>query len=157
MIPDYENEANLEGRLRELIKNKICDTNNDIVLLDSKKAVDILICKNGKSPGLYFIEVKYHLKKHGRLGIGGGKGIGFQPEIVSKKPDFFENNLMWIIASQDHMGTGILFVPSSTIRKYIAGGCVGIKYNNIQKKIFIEQKGYSENELVNRIKEWIKK
>jgi len=155
MIPNYNNEAVLESRVRELIKNEICKNNEDIVLLESKKVVDILICKNGSSPKLFFIEVKYHVSKHGRLGFGSGNGVGFQPEIVSKKPDYFENNLMWVVASQDHMDTGILFLSSSTIRKYIAGGCVGRKYNNIQKKIFSEQQGYSEIELIKRIKEWI--
>ena len=106
-------------------------------------------------PSLYFIEVKFHVNKHGRLGFGRKGGDGFQPEILSRKPAYFENNLRWIIGSED--SAEIHFLSNEQLRKYISGGSIGKKFNNIQKKLFTEEVGLSEDEFVTAIKKWLNK
>ena len=152
----FKTEAELEKYIRKLIANRITKKNKNIYALKNKKAVDILICRDGRKPMLFFIEVKYHRKAHGRLGFGGGKGGGFQPEIVSRKPRYFEKNLRWIMASEEHPNTGVLFLDSETVRKHISGGEVGEKFNNIQKRIFSEVTGYKEKQLVTELGKWLK-
>ena len=135
--------------------NQTIPHNNDLILLNNKKAVDILICRNGEQPALFFLEVKYHKKKHGRLGFGSRNGIGFQPEILTKQPEYFESNLRWIIANESHNDIGIIFTNSQIIRQYISGGEIGQKFNNIQNKIFKELTGYNEKELTENLRLWL--
>ncbi len=151
----FESEAELEAYIRRLIAEHISSKNKEIYALNNKKAVDILICRGGSKPALFFLEVKYHQKSHGRLGFGSRGGGGFQPEIVSKKPAYFESNLRWVIASESHADVGILFVPSETIRKYVSGGKIGQKFNNIQKRIFSEVSGLSEKEFITELQSWL--
>ncbi len=151
----FTNEKKFEEHVRRIIAENITAKYNDIYALDNKKAGDILICRDKPKPALFFLEVKYHKSSHGRLGFGGSSGIGFQPEILSKKPIYFESNLRWVIASEEHTETGIIFVPSEVIRKYVSGGTVGNKFNNIQAKIFHEVSGYGEQEFVAELSEWL--
>jgi hypothetical protein len=104
---------------------------------------------------VYFIEVKFHQFSHGRLGFGSRSGAGFQPEIVTRKPVYFETNLRWILASEGHTQKGVLFVPSETIRKYLSGGVVGEKFNNIRARIFDEIPSLSETELIEALGAWL--
>jgi len=150
-----QTEADLEKHIRRLIKYHITKKNKDIYALKNKKAVDIIICRNGSKPALFFIEVKYYRKAHYRLGFGSRKGGGFQPEIVHEEPKYFEKNLRWIMASEEHPKRGILFLDSKTIRKYISGGAVAEKYNNIQKCIFNEVAGFKKEQLVVELKKWL--
>lgn len=152
----FTRESEFEAYLRGLIQNKICTKNSNLKLFKNKKAVDILICRNGKTPKLFFIEVKFHKKSHGRMGFGGTKGKGFQPEIVATKPDYFEDNLRWILGSEDDYKNNMQFVSSSVIRQYLSGGKVAEKHNNIQKKIFKEVQGFDEDGLVRELKKWLK-
>lgn len=151
----FEDEAALEGYIRKLILSHITKKNKYIYALDNKKAVDIVVCRDGEAPALFFLEVKYHQKSHGRLGFGSGAGGGFQPEIVSRKPNYFESHLRWILASEEHPKAGILFVDSETIRKYVSGGVIGSKFNNIQKKIFSEVNGLTEKQLLEALGTWL--
>ena len=152
----FKNEAELETYIRNIITDKIIPHNKDLVLLDNKKAVDILICRNGEQPALFFLEVKYHKKNHGRLGFGSRNGIGFQPEILTKQPEYFESNLKWIIANESHNDIGIIFTNSQTIRQYISGGEIGQKFNNIQNKIFKDLQGFNEKDLIEKLMLWLK-
>jgi hypothetical protein len=151
----FNDEAELEEYVRSLISDRITKKNRNIYALENKKAVDILICRDGKAPALFFLEIKYHQKTHGRLGFGSGGGSGFQPEIVSKRPRYFEEHLRWILASEEHQDVGILFLDSVTINSYISGGEVGQKFNNIQKKIFAEVTGLSEQQFVEQLSNWL--
>jgi hypothetical protein len=121
--------------------------------IKNKKAVDIIICKNKPTPELFFIEVKYHKNSHGRLGFGSGKGVGFQPEILSKKPEYFEKNLRWILFYED--SDKIFFLTNEKIRNHISKDVIGEKFNNIRKKLFKEEKGLTENELIVELKSWL--
>ena len=151
----YRNESDFESYLRGLIADRVTKTNPSIYALKNKKAVDILICRDCPQPALYFIEVKYHRAAHGRLGFGSGNGGGFQPEIVSAKPAYFESNLRWVLASEEHENGKVLFLPSEVIRRYIAGGEVGDKFNNIQRKIFQAERWITEKEFVEQLGQWL--
>jgi len=102
---------------------------------------------------LFFIEVKFHKQNHGRLGFGSGKGGGFQPEIVRRRPTYFENNLRWVISSDDC--DGIIFATSEDIRSYVAGGVIGEKFNNIQNRIFRDASMLTEDEFIESLKDWL--
>ena len=151
----YHNESEFEGYLRALIKEHITKAAPSIYALKNKKAVDILICKDAPVPELFFLEVKYHQTKHGRLGFGSGKGGGFQPEIVSTKPAYFESNLRWVLASEEHNPGKVLFLTSAVVRKYLAGGQVAEKFNNFQKRIFREERWLDEREFVAQLDQWL--
>lgn len=146
-------EKDFEEHIRTIIINEILKDNPDLILLSNKKVVDILICRNVK-PTLFFIEVKYHKHNHGRLGFGQSKGAGFQPEILLKRPVFFETNLMWIIGSEESEHYYIL--NNQQISNYLQGGKVAQKFNGIQKRVFIEEKGKNRKELIELIKSWVK-
>lgn len=75
-------EQDFENHIRNEILIPILQNYPEFELFNFKKAVDILIAKNGEAPELFFIEIKYHKKNHGRLGFGQGKGGGFQPEVL---------------------------------------------------------------------------
>lgn len=152
----FQTEAELEKYIRKLIEDRITKNKKNIYALKNKKAVDIIICRDGKKPALFFIEVKYYRIAHGRLALGSGKGCGFQPELLSLKPKYFEKNLRWIMASKEYPNKGVLFLDSKTVGRYIAGREVGKKFNNIQKRIFYEIDGYKEEQLVTQLRKWLR-
>jgi len=110
----FDSERELELYIRALINDYVTSIDPAVYALKNKKAVDILICRDSPLPELFFIEVKFDKVAHGRLGFGGSKGGGFQPEIVSRKPTYFEKNLRWVLASDDIEVGKVLFVPSDT-------------------------------------------
>jgi len=152
----YVNEQEFENHLRNLISTKICTTHNDIVILDNKNIADIVICKNGDNQALYFIEVKHLKINMGRLGIGGKDGRGYQPEILTKRPDYFESNLLWAMYSEKHDNNGIVLVTSEQLCKsYLQGDEVGEKHNGIKQDIFAKEKGLSDEGFIDSILTWL--
>lgn len=149
----FANEGELEGYVRSLIEKHVTRKNPHIYTLKNKKAVDIVVCRDEIVPAVFFIEVKYH-RANERLGFGSLKGAGFQPEIVIRQPMYFEQCLRWVLASEMHAEKGVLFVPSSTIRQYAAGGSVGEKVNNIRREIFDEVPMLQERKLISAFREW---
>jgi len=150
----FKNETEFENYIRQLIADRITAKHAHVYALDNKKAVDILICRDAPlRPALYFLEVKYHKKSHGRLGFGSRGGGGFQPEIVSRKPEYFETNLRWVIGSEEQ--NDFLFVSSDVVRQFISGGEVGDKFNNIQTRIFTEASGCGEEQFVEELTNWV--
>jgi hypothetical protein len=152
-MKDIINETAFENHIRKDILIDIIFENENYKLFNFKKAVDVLIAKNGLNPELYFIEIKYHKKNHGRLGFGHGKGGGFQPELLKDKTDYFENNLRWILGNED--SEEYWFVDNSIVRNYLNGDSVGEKYNGIKTKFFKEVKSIKKEELINKIKGWL--
>jgi hypothetical protein len=150
----FNNEREFEQHIRELIDKHIVNHVEDLMLLRNKKAVDILLCRNGAKPALFFIEVKYH--KDYRLGTGHGKGGGFQPEIILRSPSYFETNMRWILGDMQHDGK-YWFVDNATIRGNLSGEKIDDKYNNIHNKVFREVPSLNETELVSAITEWLSK
>jgi len=151
----YESERKFEAYIRHLIQEHVTKLDRRIYALRNKKAVDIIVCRDTPQPQLFFIEVKYHKSNHGRLGFGGGKGGGFQPEIVSQKPAYFETNLRWALASEVHEPDKVLFLASEVLRQYLSGGKVGEKFNNIQAKVFREQPSLSEQQFIRELRLWL--
>lgn len=152
-MKDIINETAFESHIRKHILLHILSENKNYKLFNFKKAVDVLIAKNGLNPELYFLEIKYHKKSHGRLGFGHGKGGGFQPEVLRENTIYFENNLRWILGNED--SEDYWFVDNSTLRKYLNGNAVGEKYNGIKLKFFKEVKSITKEELINEIKTWL--
>jgi len=152
---DFESEKELETFVRRLIAEEISPRHRHIYALKNKKAVDIVICRDGENPALFFLEVKYHRLSHGRLGFGDQKGGGHQPEIVSKGPKHFESHLRWIMGSDHHAEKCLIFTDTATIRSFLAGGEIGKKQYNIQEKIFREFEGLSEKQFAQELESWL--
>lgn len=151
----FESERELEAYIRKIIDKHVTFEHPNIYALENKKAVDILICKDGPEPALFFIETKFHKINHGRLGFGSRNGGGFQPEIVRRKPEYFERNLRWVLASEKHEPEKVLFIPSDIIRQYVSGSDVGDKFNNIQPAIFQKEPMLSETQFIQELTEWL--
>jgi hypothetical protein len=150
---NIQSEFDFENHIRKDILDIILANKSDFKLFDFKKAVDILIAKNGTKPKLFFIEIKYHKKNHGRLGFGHAKGGGFQPEVLKEKTTYFENNMRWILSNED--SDEYWFVDNNAIREYLNGDKVGEKYNGIKVKFFIEVKPISKEELIKQLGNWL--
>jgi hypothetical protein len=153
--PAYSTEAEFESYLRRLVLQHITVENPNIYTLDSKKAVDILICRDGPEPKLFFIEVKFHQLKHGRLGFGSRAGGGFQPEILSRLPAYFRQNLRWILASEAHNPGKVLFLDCQQVSGFVSGGAIGIKFNNFQPRIWRDANWLSIDQLVCELRRWL--
>lgn len=148
-----ESEIQFENYIRIEILEDIVFDNPTLKLFNFKKAVDILIARNGEIPKLFFVEIKYHKMKHGRLGFGHAKGGGFQPEVLKTKTDYFEKNMKWILGTED--SESYWFVDNETLRNYISGSEIGQKFNNIQKKIFKDIEPKSKEQLIIDLKNWL--
>jgi hypothetical protein len=125
------------------------------LVLRSKNVNDIIVCKSAGGRELaLFVEVKYHRTSFGRIGLGDGKGQGFQPEILVRRPAYFERYLRWLIGSE--AGVAVL-VPSDTLRRFAVGGEYRErKQNNIQPTIFgAENRPFPLEESPKAVAEWI--
>lgn len=155
MAKNIENELKIENRIRELIKNNIIGSKNEFTLLDNKDITDIIICRNMDNPKIFFIEVKHYspTKRLGGVGFGNDDGSGFQPEILIKRPKYFENNLIWIFCQENDNNYYVLNNEECLL--FIMGGEIGIKQNNFQRKLFVNVKPFNEMELINWLKKWL--
>ena len=104
------------------------------VVLKSKNVNDIIVCvQRGDDSIALFVEVKYFTASKGRLGLGDGDGMGFQPEILTRTPTYFEKHLRWLIGSEQ--GLAVL-VSSDQLRRHAAGGVFKEgKQDNIQTSV----------------------
>lgn len=152
-MKNISSESEFENHIRNEIIPFAIGNNGDYKLFDFKKAVDVLIVKNGVDPKLFFLEIKYHQKHHGRLGIGHGKGGGFQPEVLRDRSDYFEANMRWILGSEE--SDEYWFVENDTLRDYLNAGVIGPKYNGIRKTFFNEIKSMKKANLIDQISLWL--
>lgn len=152
-MKDIINESAFENHIRKDILNDIISRKKNYKLFNFKKAVDVLIAKNGTNPELFFLEIKYHIESSGRLGIGQAQGRGFQPEVLKDKTDYFENNLRWILGKED--SEEYWFVDNNKIRKYLNAGSIGEKHNGITTKFFKEVSSMNKTKLTDEIIEWL--
>jgi len=148
-------EIDFENRIRDILTNDIFSHNKKLGFLNFRKSTDILVYRNGDDADIFFIEIKYYDKSHGRLGFGHAGGKGFQPEVLRKNPDFFKSNMRWILGSIDK--NKYYFLSNEEILRYVSGGVIGYKQNNIQTKIFDEIRGLTMNELITELKKWFNK
>jgi hypothetical protein len=151
----FNSEAEFEIHIRKIILEKISNINSQIVLLQNKDVVDIIVCKNSNPPHLFFIEAKFHSFKNGRIGFGNGKGGGFQPEILLKRPKYFDENMKWIFAKEND--DKFYIGGNSEVSNYFCGGKIEIKFNNFQKKIFKHLTSFNEEELIEYLINWFNK
>lgn len=147
------NEGEFEKHVRQDILVQIIGGNENYKLFNFKKAVDILIARNGQDSKLFFIEIKYHKNSHKRLGFGQSKGSGFQPELLKHSTDYFENNLKWILGNEN--SERYWLVDNATIRRYLNGNFVGDKYNGIKLRFFEEVESVDKIELITRLQKWL--
>lgn len=149
---DFLSESEFEKYIRqEVISTAL--PNNLYALFNFKKAVDILVAYNGANAKVFFIEIKYHKLHHGRLGFGGSKGSGFQPEVLNLRPKYFESNLRWILGKEG--STEFWFLTNEQLGKYIAGGLIGEKHNNIQNRLFTEIPSITQEQLIAAVTKWL--
>jgi hypothetical protein len=150
----FQNEREFEDHIRKLITNYILPLDTTLILLDNKKTVDIMLCRNGNQPAIYFLEIKYYKKSHERLSTGHDKGGGFQPELLSKQPDYFKTNMRWILGNEDREGFWLL--TNEELSQNLSGKeGIGKKYNNIKLAIFRTFNAFSERELLALLKKWL--
>jgi len=146
-------EIQIENHIRKIINENIIKKSPHLVMLENKDVFDILICDNGNPSKLFFIEVKHYSKKKNRLGFGDGYGKGYQPEILQKRPAYFENNLIWVFQKENDNNYYIL--KNEDCLKYISGNSIGIKQNNFQLSIFDNVVPLSENDFLQYIEKWV--
>ena len=153
-MPKFQNESAFEIHLRELIASEVSEP--EFSVLDYKTVADIIICRNGVKPGIFFIEVKYFQLSKGRLGFGNIVGEGIQPEILVKRPAYLESNLRWLLGSNLHGDGAYWFVASEVLRQYVAGGSIGKKQNNIQEALFRNISPKNEEKIKFEIGDWLR-
>ena len=151
---NVNDEASFEYHIRELIDLHIAQQSREIVLLENKTIGDIVICREGNSPAIFFIEVKYY-KPYERIGIGSRGGKGIQPEILKRRPKYLESNLRWLFGQTINGSVKYWLMPSETVCSYLVGGCIGEKQNNIRDTLLNDIPGISEKEIVVKLKNWL--
>ncbi len=155
-MDEFSDEREMNTVVRSWIDTSIIPKlTDDFVLLLSDKSFDIPICKNGRDPRLFFIELKCHQSRHARLGIGHGKGGGFQVEILKEQVDYFERFLRWLLAYPERYPGEFLFLTSEEVRRFLSGGRVGRKFNNIRLSIFEGCELKSADDLQAELLDWL--
>lgn len=148
-----DNEAHFEAHLRELIRSRIIDKHADLVLFEHKDVVDMLICRNGPDPAMFYIEIKYQKESSGRWSLGGQNGSGYQPEILRLRPEYLERNLRWILGSE--LYEDYYLVDNNTLMDYLQGDEIADKYNGIKKEILRSVNGISFDTLISQLEGWL--
>ncbi|MXY51775.1 MAG: hypothetical protein F4Y86_04490 [Gammaproteobacteria bacterium] len=118
----FPDERAFETHLRNIIASDITSETPKVYALDHKTIGDIVIARDGASPALFFLEVKYFQSSKGRLGVGTGAGGGIQPEILKRGPAYLETHLRWAFASDHHNPDEYWLATSDVVRQFIAGG-----------------------------------
>ncbi len=148
----FATELELESYIRELVLTQITSKNQNVYLLTNKDVVDMIIC-NDTTEKLFFLEAKYLSPKNERIGFGSANGAGFQPEILNKKPKYFDKYMRWIFGRPNDP-LFYVFSPAE-ISNYFAGGVIGDKQNNFQKKLFSHSPGLTDLQLLEYLNKWL--
>lgn len=151
----FDNERAFEDHLRNIIDSHITSEIPNVYALKNKTIGDIVILRDGTSPALFLLEVKYYQLSKGRLGFGTGSGGGIQPEILKRRPAYLETHLRWAFASDYHTGSGYWLATSDVVCRFISGGAIGRKQNNIQEQLFREHPSIDQTQLVQELKRWL--
>lgn len=151
----FRNEGEFRNQLLKELQDRIVKESLYFQVLKSKNVNDILICKESVSfPILVFIEVKLYKTSHGRIGIGGSEGKGFQPEILLKRPIYFDRYLRWVISNENGK---CVFVNNDVVSKYLIGRKITEgQQNNINPNIFDKEKTINKTKIADEIISWLK-
>ena len=152
----FESEEAFRAWVQSELSRLLEPGDGSFVVLRSKNVNDIIICRESPAPNIaVFVEVKYAKASSGRIGVGDGRGGGFQPEILSRRPAYFEQFTRWLVASE--VGVAVL-ADSNTVRRYAVGGEFREgKQNNIQPHLISGENGaFLLADAPVRIIEWLK-
>lgn len=152
----FESEGAFRDWVQSELSRQLESGDGSYVVLRSKNVNDIIICKASPAPNIAaFVEVKYAKASSGRIGVGDGRGGGFQPEILIRRPAYFEQFTRWLVASE--VGVAVL-ADSDTVRRHAVGGEFREgKQNNIQPDLISEENGaFPLADTPVRIIEWLK-
>jgi hypothetical protein len=151
----FKTESEFEEHIRKLIFNEIISVSSNFLLLENKDVVDIIICDNSiLQPKLFFVEVKFSTQIKGRIGFGTANGNGFQPEILSKIPQYFNQNMLWIFGKENDVNYYIF--TTNQILNFISGNEIGLKQNNFQQKLFNQSENkFNDETFLLFIKNWL--
>lgn len=150
----FANESAFEEHLRRIIGSRITYENPTVYALRNRTVGDIVIMRDDTPPAVFFLEVKYYQASKGRLGFGTGSGGGIQLEILIRRPAYLETHFRWAIANDSQCGR-TWFVTSDVVCQFVAGRKIGMKHNNIQKRLFREHPSIDETQLVSELKRWL--
>ena len=151
------NEKTIECKIRKLLENEISalckEAGFEIVILDNSAIADIIICVNGDTQKLFFIEVKYYKPGNNRIGFG-QKGGGIQPEILMKLPDYLNSNMRWIFCREEDDAFYVL--QNDECCNFVAGNKISLdKQNNFRPDLFENTEPLSELDLIDFLFIWI--
>ena len=150
---------NNENKFRDWLLNEVRTRTNteglNFQVLESKNVTDILMCKESQPlPVLALIEVKLYKSYHGRIGIGDAGGQGFQPEILSRRPIYFDRYLRWVISNENGK---CVFADNEVVSRNLSGGKITKgQQNNINPKIFDREKIIDISTITHEIIGWLK-
>lgn len=150
----FVSEAEFERYIRHLLCTSIATRESGIQVLDSKGLGDIIICRDGRPPAVFFVELKYASRTpSGELNpISVSEGI--QSEILLGRPHYLDSRFMWLLGSETCKGDYWL-MDSKTLLPYITTNPITIgKVNNISLRIFrgdANKHKFSEKELIDSI------
>ena len=150
----FASEQEFEKHLRRFINSHVLSGNSGLRTLQGKAIGDIVIVRDGPSPALFFLEVKYRRASNARLGFGDATGGGIQAEILKERPAYLETHLRWVIGSDAHIGRYWL-IAAKVMAKFAAGGSIGPKQNNIQQRLFRECPSVDEGQLAEQLRHWL--
>ncbi|MBI3798199.1 MAG: hypothetical protein HY268_14690 [Deltaproteobacteria bacterium] len=146
----FQSEEALRSWVVEGLRPRLKDR---ALILSSKNVNDIVICiERSSGPRALFVEVKYATIQKGRIGIGDGRGVGFQPEILVKQPSYFEAYTRWLVAAES--GKAVL-VDNAAIRSHAMGKLiVEGKQNNLKPSVF-DEGPFEIEDAIERIAQWV--
>ena len=154
-MSEFLNEDQFRDWVQSALQALLEPQGNSYLVLRSKNVSDIIVCKNRPvGPLALFIEVKYAKGSSRRIGVGDANGGGFQPEILIRKPDYFERYTQWLVASE--AGVAVL-VGCDVLRRHAVGSVFAKgKQNNIRPTVFdAENHPFPLDEAPARIAEWL--
>jgi len=150
-----ELEISYENRVRTILKEKIMPQYPEIQVLDSKVLADIIICRNDANPKIFFLEIKHSSIRNNRTGFGTRGKVTFQPEILSTRPKYLEDNMRWVFFKENDPSYYVL--SNEDCCKYIMGNSIDVnKQNNFKDVLYRETQPFAEDEFTQWLFSWLK-
>ena len=148
-------EISYENKVRKILKDVIIPKFPEIQVLESKVVADIIICRNGDEPKLFFLEIKHYSYSKNRIGFGSKGKVTFQPEILLVRPEYFEKYMRWVFFKENDPSYYVL--SNEDCCNYIMGKTIDInKQNNFKDGLYRDTTPFSEHEFIQWLIEWLK-